>query len=144
MKRRATAVWKGTGSEGSGTLSGQSGVLNDTPYSAKLRFENEEGMAGTNPEELIAAAHAGCYAMALSFALSKEGYTPEKLETKATVSLDKQDDGFAITQIVLDLHGVVPGIDEASFKKFAEGAKAGCPVSKALKAVQIDLNVKFG
>ncbi|MCB0663332.1 MAG: OsmC family protein [Saprospiraceae bacterium] len=144
MKRKVTAVWKGTGAEGSGTLTGQSGLLKETPYSAKLRFQNEEGTEGTNPEELIAAAHAGCFAMALSFGLSREGYTPERLEAKATVQLDKLEGGFEITGITLDLHGVVPGIDEATFIQMAEGAKAGCPVSKALKAVPISLNVTFG
>lgn len=144
MKRKVTAIWKGTGAEGSGTLTGQSGLLKETPYSAKMRFQNEEGKEGTNPEELIAAAHAGCFAMALSFALSKAGHTPEKIDAKATVQLDKLEEGFGITKITLDVHGKVPGIDAATFTEMAEGAKNGCPVSKALKAVPVELNVQFG
>jgi len=143
MKRKATAVWKGSGSEGSGILNGPSKVLDETPYSASRRFKNEDGKAGTNPEELIAAAHAGCYAMALSFALSGEGYTAEKLDVTATVTLDKIEGGFEISSIDLDLKGKVDGISEDEFKKLAEGAKKGCPVSKALSAVPITLDIEF-
>ena len=144
MKRKATAIWKGTGLEGKGTLSGPSGFFNETPYSAKTRFENEDGKAGTNPEELIAAAHAGCFNMALSFQIAGEGKTADELNTVATVSIDKQEEGgFAITGIVLDLKGKVPGMDEAQFTKLANVAKENCPVSKALKAVPIILNISF-
>jgi osmotically inducible protein OsmC len=144
MKRRATAVWTGSGKDGSGHLSGPSGVLNETPYSARTRFENEEGKAGTNPEELIAAAHAGCFAMALSFGLSGAGHPPQKLTAKATVSINPQEGGgFAITHIQLELTGKVDGISEAQFTEFANEAKKGCPVSKALSAVPIDLDITF-
>ncbi len=144
MKRRATAVWTGSGQEGSGHLSGPSGVLNETPYSALTRFKNEDGKAGTNPEELIAAAHAGCFAMALSFGLSGAGFPPEKLAVKATVTIERlEEGGFGITNILLDLTGKVDGIDEAQFTEFANEAKKGCPVSKALSAVPIDLDITF-
>ncbi|WP_235298043.1 OsmC family protein [Portibacter marinus] len=144
MKRKATAVWKGSGSDGSGILNGPSGVLSDTPYSAARRFENEDGKAGTNPEELIAAAHAGCYAMALSFAISGEGHTADKLDVTATVTLDKIEGGFEISAIDLDLKGKVEGMKESKFKELAENAKKGCPVSKALSAVPISLDITFG
>ncbi len=143
MKRFATAVWNGTGTEGSGTLTGPSGVLDQTPYSAAMRFQNEDGKEGTNPEELIAAAHAGCFNMALSFALANEGYTADNLTTKATVTIEKGDDGFAITSIVLNLSGGAAGISEEEFVSLAKTAKEGCPVSKALNAVPIDLNITF-
>ena len=143
LKRRATSKWQGSGLQGSGTLNGVSGVLKDTPYNTKARFENEDGKAGTNPEELIAAAHAGCFNMALSFQIDGAGFTADELETTAVVSVDKVDDGYAITDILLDLKGRVSGMDEAQFKELAEKAKAGCPVSKALSAVPITLNVSF-
>ncbi|WP_158858263.1 OsmC family protein [Lunatibacter salilacus] len=144
MKRKATAIWKGTGLEGKGTLSAPSGFFNETPYSAKTRFENEDGKAGTNPEELIAAAHAGCFNMALSFQIAGEGKTADELNTVATVSIEKQEaGGFAITGIVLDLKGKVSGMDEEQFTKLANVAKENCPVSKALKAVPISLNISF-
>ncbi|WP_209331923.1 OsmC family protein [Lunatimonas salinarum] len=144
MKRKATAVWKGTGLEGSGTLSAPSGFFDATPYSFKTRFENEDGKAGTNPEELIAAAHAGCFCMALSFQIAGKGFAAEELSAVATVSLDKQEEGgFAITSITLDLKGKVPGMDEAQFRELAEIAKEGCPISKALKAVPITLSITY-
>lgn len=144
MKRKATAIWKGSGLEGNGTLSAPSGFFDNTPYSFKTRFENEDGKAGTNPEELIAAAHAGCFSMALSFQIAGKGFTADELNTVATVSLDKQDaGGFAITGIVLDLKGKVSGMDEEQFKELANVAKENCPVSKALKAVPITLNISF-
>ncbi|MBR9919230.1 MAG: OsmC family protein [Bacteroidetes bacterium] len=143
MKRHATAVWSGSGTEGKGTLTGPSGVLDQTPYSFKARFENEDGKKGTNPEELIAAAHAGCYAMALSVGISNAGSTAEKLDVKANVKLEKTDDGFGITSIHLDLKGSVPGMDKATFEKLAKEAKAGCPVSKALSAVPISLDISY-
>lgn len=143
LKRRATSKWTGSGLQGSGTLTGTSGVLQDTPYSTKMRFENEDGKAGTNPEELIAAAHAGCFNMALSFQVDGAGFTATSLETTATVTIEKNGNDFEITGIVLDLKGSVAGMDEAKFKELAEKAKAGCPVSKALSAVPITLQVSF-
>jgi osmotically inducible protein OsmC len=143
LKRRATSKWTGSGLQGSGTLTGTSGVLNNTPYSTKMRFENEDGVAGTNPEELIAAAHAGCFNMALSFQIDGAGFTATELETTATVTIEKNGNDFEITGIVLDLKGSVAGMDEAKFKELAEKAKAGCPVSKALSAVPITLQVSF-
>lgn len=141
IKRKSTAVWEGNGTAGKGTISTNSGVLAATPYSFKARFESEDGKAGTNPEELIAVAHAGCYSMALSFALDDAGFTPKMLNTEATVSIEKTESGFEISQIDLDLVGVVPGIAESEFIRLAEVAKINCPVSKALKAVKINLHV---
>jgi len=132
MKRTASAIWKGSGLEGSGSLTTQSGVFNAQPYSFKLRFENEDGKQGTNPEELIAAAHAGCFNMALSFQLTGAGFVPESLNTDAVLNFDKVGDGFAVTEIVLNLKAVVPGIDNAKFAELTEAAKTGCPISKLL------------
>jgi osmotically inducible protein OsmC len=143
MKRKATAVWKGTGKDGQGSLSSPSNFFDNTPYSAKSRFENEDGKAGTNPEELIAAAHAGCFNMALSFQLQGKGYTADELNTVATVTLEKEGDGFSVTGITLDLKGKVPGIDQNEFEELAKGAKENCPISKALSAVPISLNIEF-
>jgi osmotically inducible protein OsmC len=131
MIRKASAVWKGSLKEGKGTISSDSGVLSNTPYSFSTRFENGKG---TNPEELIAAAHAGCFTMALSAQLGTAGITPESLETTASLSLDKLEAGWAITKIHLDVTARIPGADKAAFEKAAENAKAGCPVSKLLKA----------
>ncbi|MBD3748655.1 MAG: OsmC family protein [Sphingobacteriales bacterium] len=141
IKRKSTAVWKGNGTAGKGTISTNSGILSATPYSFKARFESEDGKAGTNPEELIAVAHAGCYSMALSFALDEAGFIPKVLNTDATVNVEKTENGFEISQIDLDLVGEVPGISEDEFKRLAEDAKVNCPISKALKAVKINLNV---
>ena len=143
LKRIATAIWKGTGLEGSGTMSSTSEVLSNTPYSVKTRFENEDGKKGTNPEELIAAAHAGCFCMALSFQLSGAGFTPEKLETEAVVNIGKEGVHWTITRIDLNLEATVDGISEAQFLELAGNAKDGCPVSKALAAVDIQLNAKL-
>lgn len=118
--------------EGSGTLTTQSGAFDKQPYSVKLRFENEDGKKGTNPEELIAAAHAGCYAMALSVELSKAGYTADTLEVDAKLSLDKDGASWSITKIALQLDASVPDISGDEFDKLAQGAKEGCPVSKVL------------
>jgi lipoyl-dependent peroxiredoxin len=131
MIRKASAVWKGSLKEGKGTVSSESGVLSNTAYSFATRFENAKG---TNPEELIAAAHAGCFTMALSAQLGNAGITPESLETTASLSLDKLESGWAITKIHLDVTARIPGADKAAFEKAAENAKAGCPVSKLLKA----------
>jgi osmotically inducible protein OsmC len=128
---------------GKGELTTQSGVFNDQPYSFLTRFQSEDGKAGTNPEELIGAAHAGCYAMALAFALTDAGHAPEELRVTAAVDLQKVEDGFAIKSIALDLVGRVPGIDGPKFQQLAEAAKKGCPVSKALAATPITLTVKL-
>ena len=131
MVRKASAVWKGSLKEGKGTISSDSGVLSNTPYSFSTRFENAKG---TNPEELIAAAHAGCFTMALSAQLGNAGITPESLETTASLTLDKLDAGWTVTKIHLDVSARVPGVDQAAFDKAAESAKAGCPISRLLKA----------
>lgn len=131
MVRKASAVWKGSLKEGKGTISSDSGVLSNTPYSFSTRFENAKG---TNPEELIAAAHAGCFTMALSAQLGSAGITPESLETTASLTLDKLDAGWTITKVHLDVTARIPGVDKAAFDKAAESAKAGCPVSRLLKA----------
>lgn len=141
IKRKSTAIWKGNGTAGKGSLSTNSGTLNATPYSFKARFESEDGKSGTNPEELIAVAHAGCYSMALSFALDEAGFIPKLLNTEATVNVNKTDSGFEIGEIQLDLVGEVPGISEDEFIKLATNAKENCPVSKALAAVKITLKV---
>jgi osmotically inducible protein OsmC len=131
ITRTASARYEGFGKEGKGHVSTQSGVLDDQPYGFNTRFENAPG---TNPEELIAAAHASCFTMALSFALAKEGLTGGTLETTAKVTLDKEGDGFRIARSDLSLAANVPGIDEARFAAIAADAKANCPVSKLLNA----------
>jgi len=131
MIRNASAVWNGSLKEGKGTISTESGVLAATPYSFAKRFENERG---TNPEELIAAAHASCFTMALSAQLGNAGITPQSLETTAAVTLEKLEAGFTVTKIHLDVTARIPGADQAAFDKAAEAAKAGCPISRLLKA----------
>jgi len=131
MKRTATAVWNGNGKDGNGNLTTQSTTLNKAQYSYKTRFE--EGV-GTNPEELIAAAHAGCYTMALAFALQGAGITPESLETTSTITLDVSSGAPTITSSHLVLKAKIPGIDNAKFLELAKGAEQGCPVSRVLKA----------
>jgi len=131
MKQKASAQWKGSLKEGSGILSTGSGALVEKPYSFKTRFEGEQG---TNPEELIGAAHAGCFSMAFSMILGQAGFTPDKIETTAAISLEQKDGGFAITASHLDVTASIPGIDEATFQDLAGKAKAGCPVSKVLNA----------
>jgi len=143
MKRKSTALWKGNGTEGKGVLTSTSGVLNNTPYSAFFRFGSEDGKAGTNPEELIAAAHAGCYAMALSFGLTAAGFVPTELKTEATVTVEKVEDHWEIKSSHLDLLGDVPGITEEKFIEIANKAKSTCPVSMALKAIEITLSAKL-
>jgi len=139
MKRKASAVWNGGLRDGKGTMSTDSGVLRDTQYSFATRFENG---AGTNPEELIAAAHAGCFSMALSAQLAEAGMEPERIATTATVTLEKSGDGFAITAVHLDLKARVPGAQRQAFEGAANNAKAGCPVSKVLNA-QITLKAEL-
>jgi osmotically inducible protein OsmC len=139
MIRKAKAVWRGTGRDGDGDLSTDSGVLDQTPYSYRTRFENEKG---TNPEELIAAAHAGCFTMALAFQLQTAGYTPTELATEAAVSLESEGQGFTITRSALTLRASVPTLDEATFMRLAEAAEKNCPVSKVLRA-EITLDAKL-
>jgi lipoyl-dependent peroxiredoxin len=143
MKRRATATWQGNFSEGKGILQSTSGVLTNTPYSSMLRFMNEDGKAGTNPEELIAAAHAGCFAMALSLDLTNAGFVPTELNVQASVNLEKVIDHFEITGVALDLKGKVPGITPEKFQELANKAKINCPVSRALKALPVTLEAKL-
>lgn len=131
MNRKARAVWRGTGRDGTGDLTTDSGVLSQTPYSFKTRFESEPG---TNPEELIAAAHAGCFTMALAFQLQTAGFTPEELSTEAVVSLDPEGGGFKISKSALTLRARIPGIDQAKFDELAGVAEKNCPVSKVLNA----------
>jgi osmotically inducible protein OsmC len=139
MRRRASAVWRGTGLDGGGTLTTPSGVLAAQPYSFKLRFQDADGRNGTNPEELIAAAHAGCFAMALSFQLTGAGFAPEELAVDAVIDMAQGEGGWSLTQITLRLEASVPGIGVEQFQTLANAAKAGCPVSKALAAVPITL-----
>jgi len=131
MIRKARATWRGTGRDGDGDISTDSGVLDETPYSYKTRFENAKG---TNPEELIAAAHAGCFTMALAFQLQTAGYTPSELSTTAAVSLEPDGAGFKIVSSALTLVADVPGLDAATFDKLAEAAEKNCPVSRVLNA----------
>jgi osmotically inducible protein OsmC len=128
---KATTVWEGSGKKGKGTFNTPSGVLDNAAISFSKRFEGEKG---TNPEEIIAAAHAGCFSMALAVQLEQAGFTADRLETAATVTLEKVGDGFAITRSDLTLQAKVPGIDREAFGKIADGAKSGCPVSKLLNA----------
>jgi len=143
MIRKSSARWLGDGLHGKGALTTQSGVFRDQPYSFQTRFQSEDGKAGTNPEELLGAAHAGCYAMALSFALSGAGHVPDELRVTAGVDLEKDGEGFVIKTIALDLEGRVPGIDVAKFQAIAEAAKKACPLSKALAATPITLTAKL-
>ena len=137
MDRSASAVWHGGLKDGKGTISTQSGILKDTQYSFSTRFENG---VGTNPEELIAAAHAGCFSMALSGQLTAAELPPTSIETTAVVTLEKTDAGFTVTKIHLTTKAVVPGIDKAKFDELAKNAKEGCPISRLLKAAEITLD----
>ncbi len=139
MKRKASAVWNGGLKDGNGKMSSASGVLSDTQFSFSTRFENG---IGTNPEELIAAAHAGCFSMAFSAELEKAGYSPESISTNSTLTFEKTDAGFTITTIHLDVVASVPNISEDDFNKIAEGAKGGCPVSRVLNA-EITMDAKL-
>ncbi len=131
MIRKARAAWRGTGRDGDGDLSTDSGVLSKTPYSYRTRFENERG---TNPEELIAAAHAGCFTMALAFALQRAGYTPAALTTEAAVTLDAEGGGFRNPRSAQTPRADVPGLDQETFQRLAGEAEKTCPVSRALNA----------
>ena len=139
MQRKASAVWKGGLKDGKGSVSAASGVLSNTPYSFTTRFEDTPG---TNPEELIAAAHAACFSMALSAQLSGANFTPDSINTTATLTLEKLDSGWTITAVHLDVSAKVPKADGAAFQKAAENAKSGCPVSKVLNA-KITMNAKL-
>lgn len=139
MIRKANAVWKGSGREGAGRLTTASGVLSDSAYGYKTRFENEPG---TNPEELIAAAHAGCFAMALAFGMQGAGVTADELRVEAAVDIEQEGQGFRITRSALTLRARVPGLDQAKFDELANGAKQNCPVSKVLNA-DITLDAKL-
>lgn len=131
IRRTASAHWQGTGKEGKGALTTQSGTLSETPYSFTARFGDGKG---TNPEELIAAAHAGCFSMALAFQLSGAGHPPDDLRTEARLTMEQEGAGWKISAVALTLKGKVPGIDQATFRKLADEAKANCPVSKVLNA----------
>lgn len=139
MIKKAWAVWKGSLKDGGGTISTETGVLNEAPYGFKARFEDGKG---TNPEELIGAAHAGCFSMALSLMLGEAGLTAQKIETHAAVTLEKVGDGFEITSSHLDVVATIPGADSTKFMEIADRAKTGCPVSKLLKA-KITMNAKL-
>lgn len=143
MKRKSTAIWTGSGKEGSGKLTSTSGVLKDTPYSFSTRFVSPDGTAGTNPEELIAAAHAGCFSMALSFQLGGAGFVPEALNTEATVNMKNVDGHFVIQRIDLVLRAKIEGIDKDKLLEIAGNAKKTCPVSQALSAVEITLSAEL-
>jgi osmotically inducible protein OsmC len=141
MQRKSSAHWTGGLKDGKGTVSTQSGVLKETPYSFSTRFENG---IGTNPEELIAAAHAGCFSMALSAQLGNAGMTAESIDTNATLTLDKTDAGFSITAVHLDVKVKIPGADQAKFDEAAQNAKKGCPVSRVLNAtITMDAKLVF-
>jgi osmotically inducible protein OsmC len=139
MKRSASAAWQGGLKDGTGTVSTETRVLSNTPYNFRMRFENEKG---TNPEELVAAAHAACFSMALSLFLGEAGMTADSIETKATVSLDQVDGGFAVTSSHLDTTVKIPNANRAAFDKAVETAKSGCPISKLLNAT-ITMNARL-
>ena len=139
MIRKASAVWQGGLKDGKGIVSTESGVLSKTPYSFGTRFEN---VKGTNPEELIAAAHAGCFSMALSAQLGGVNLTPQSIETSADLTLEKLESGWAVTKVHLNVAAKIPGADKAAFDKAAQAAKEGCPISKLLKA-QITMDAQL-
>ena len=139
MKRKASAVWNGTLKEGKGTISTESGLLSEAQYSFSTRFEDGKG---TNPEELIAAAHAGCFSMALSAQLTTAGTPPERVATSATVTLEKREPGFTVTNVHLDVTAKVPGATPESFDTAANAAKAGCPISRLLNT-EITMSAKL-
>ena len=139
MIRKARAVWRGSGREGNGDLSTDSGVLANTPYSFRTRFESEKG---TNPEELLAAAHAGCFTMALAFRLQRAGYTATELNTEAVVTLEQDKESFRISRSALTLRASVPNLDQDTFARLAQDAEQNCPVSRVLRA-EITLDAKL-
>ena len=139
MIKKASAIWKGGLQDGTGTISTETGALNNAPYGFKSRFEDGKG---TNPEELLGAAHAGCFSMALSLMLGQAGMTAEKIETHAAITLEKVGDGFSITSSHLEVTAKIPGADPAKFQDAANKAKAGCPLSKVMNA-KITMNAKL-
>jgi osmotically inducible protein OsmC len=139
MIRKASAAWRGTGRAGGGKLSTESGVLVETPYSFRTRFENEKG---TNPEELVAAAHAGCFSMTVAFVMEAAGFTPTELNVEAAVTIDPEDQGFRISHSALTLRAKIPGLDKVAFVQMVSEAKKNCPVSKVLNAA-ITLDAKL-
>jgi lipoyl-dependent peroxiredoxin len=139
MKRKASAIWQGGLKDGKGSISTESGVLDKTQYSFGTRFESGKG---TNPEELIGAAHAGCFSMAFSAELGKAGITPESIHTTATITLEKTDAGFTVTESHLDMTAKVPGADKSKVLEIANAAKAGCPISRVLNA-KVTLDAKI-
>jgi len=143
LKRSSTAVWRGNGMKGTGSITTLSGAMKDQPYGFNTRFGAEDGKAGTNPEELVAAAHAGCFTMALSFQLSGAGHEPTELRTEAVVTMEKEDIGWTIKNIHLDVSGTVPGVTADKFQELAEAAKKGCPLSRALASVNITMSAKL-
>jgi lipoyl-dependent peroxiredoxin len=143
MIRRSTTEWHGNGPNGSGSLSTESGALRAQPYSFKTRFQDEVGKAATNPEELLGAAHAACFAMTVAFVLTNAGHAPTKLEVTAAVDISKVGEGFAITSIALDLVARVEGLGVEQFQALAEAAKKNCPVSKALSATPLSLTARL-
>ncbi|MBO0664327.1 OsmC family protein [Jiella sp. MQZ9-1] len=143
MKRHATAIWKGALGDGAGSITTQSGALDNHGYSFKARFEDESGKAGTNPEELLAAAHAGCFAMQLSHFLAENGTPAEQLKAKSVVNIEQEGGGFAIKTSAITLEAKVPGIDPAVFDDLAKKAKEGCPISKALGAIEVTLDARL-
>ncbi len=143
MKRSSNVVWKGNGPKGAGAITTQSGAFKEQPYSVNTRFMAEDGKAGTNPEELIAAAHASCFSMALAFALTGAGHDPTEIHTSAVVDLQKLEAGWTLTGIALETQGKVAGITNEQFVELAEGAKKNCPISRALAATPITLSAKL-
>jgi lipoyl-dependent peroxiredoxin len=141
-EKKASVHWEGRGKAGQGRVSTETAALKEYPYSATSRFGDDKN--GTNPEELIGAAHAACFTMAFSFACDKAGFATDAVDTKASVRIVPQGDGFAIDRIALEMEAAIPGIDEAKFNEIAQAAKAGCPVSKALASVpEITLSAKL-
>jgi osmotically inducible protein OsmC len=139
MKRTAQAHWKGDGKTGTGNLTTQSGALKEQPYSFNTRFVSEDGKAGTNPEELLGAAHAGCFSMQLSFMITEAGFKVDDIKTEASVDVQNKGGGFEITEIILNLRAKIPGITKDKFEEISKKAKEGCPLSKALAATKITL-----
>ena len=143
MKRKAQAVWRGAGADGKGSITTGSGALTEQPYSTRMRFEDESGRSGTNPDELLAAAHASCFSMALAFQLSGAGHPPEELSTEAVIDMQKSGSGWDITGSHLTVKAKVPGVSSDQFMELANNAKEGCPVSRAL-SVPITLDAQLG
>jgi lipoyl-dependent peroxiredoxin len=143
MKRKAQAVWRGAGADGRGSITTGSGAMKDQPYTTKTRFEDESGRSGTNPDELLAAAHASCFSMALAFQLSGAGHPPDELSTEAVLDMQKSGTGWSITGSHLTVKGKVPGMSVDDFTGLANKAKEGCPVSRAL-SVPITMDAQLG